>query len=86
MQQMLSAQHTAPRKFSQALQYRIPFTTAHAIGVGLAYPQGIEHGGDARRGNLGVVRQQGRRVVPAHFRARHQVAFKIVGMYLDHTW
>ena len=45
--------------------------------------QRVEHGGDAGRRHLGVMRQHRGDRVPAHFRARRVVALEMVGVQFD---
>ena len=66
-------------------EYFFHAPAAQAIGVAIADTEGIEHGGDARRCNLGIMSEQGRHGRPAHFGPRHEVTLQIVGMNLDQT-
>jgi hypothetical protein len=45
--------------------------------------QGVEHGSDARRGNLGIMGQHGGHGAPAHLRARRIVALDMIGVQLN---
>ena len=46
-------------------------------------PQRVEDRGDARAGDLGIVRLDGRHLVPQHLWPRHEMPLDMVGMQLD---
>ncbi len=48
-----------------------------------SHPQAVEHGGDAGRSDLCVMRLDRRRRIPAHARTWRIVLFQMVGMQLD---
>ena len=85
MQQMLGAQQAALAELGNMVEHGVPLAATHALGVGLTHTQGVEHGSDATGGNFCVVRQQRGRIVPAHSRAGHQVAFEVIRVHLHHA-
>ncbi len=56
---------------------------AVVVILDLADPEGVEHGRDARCGNLSVVRDDGRQARPLDPRPGHDMALQVVGVELD---
>ncbi len=85
VQQMICAQQTASAGGANALDHRHQDFVALWIAQAGADADGVEHGGDARRNDLRVMRHRRQHGVEIHAGARHDMLLQAVGMKVDNT-
>jgi len=80
---MLHAQHVLALAGTERFDRRRIRLAARALLIHVADHDGVEHGGDACRGALRIVRDGRGDRIPDHAGARHQVLLEVVGVQLD---
>ena len=85
MQQVVGTQHTRLAAMVQGIHTAAQHGDAPLVVV-FAHGQGIEHGGDTGRHDLGIMGEKGGfRLRPDNFGTGHQMLFQIVGVQFHKT-